>query len=465
MTEALSLSYLAPIVLAHLPEEMMPRSCSKRSSVGALLAAAVLVAACGSGDEPAPATAPSPDTAVTASVTAAPPPETPRPASDPEVPPTDYLTFAHGAIPLAIGGAGAEKGADFTHAVQIIDGSAQHFTFTKLVPADLDTEFIYELPAPTTFTRFAVPNVNETPSPSQTFTKEVAVFGSASGADGPWTRLASATLETHQERGQETELALEASPPVRWIRLRLVGGIEVLRDQMFFEFSEIIGNGTQEVPDLAENFSGIWAPKGPPIELAQEGATVTGCYDRGSELAGTVTGNIVRASGIAPDDSVRSVFILSVLADGTLRGVRSTNGAPFRLYTGPPAREGTNAGCAEIPPPALGCGSIIHGITFGFDSAEIRPDSEPVLADLFDGLQADAAATIVIEGHTSSEGSDAYNQALSERRAQAVVDDLVRRGLDASRLRAVGRGEANPIAPNDDESGRSLNRRVEIECS
>ena len=389
----------------------------------------------------------------------------PPAASDPDVPALDYLTFAQGALPLSIGGAGADLGADFTHAVRIIDGSPQGFTFTKLVGPETDTEFIYELPALTTFTRFAVPNVLETPSPSQTFTKRVEVYGSASGPDGGWTLLAAATLATHEGRDQVTELALEETTPVRWIRLRLAGGIEVLRDQMFFEFSEIIGNGTQEVPELVDHFTGIWAPRGPPIELIQEGATVTGCYDRKSELEGTVTGNILRAGGIAPDDSVASLFILSVLADGTMRGVRSTNGAPFRLYTGPPAPEGMTTGCSAIPPPALGCGSVIHGINFDFDSATIRPDSEPVLADLFAGLQADAAATIVIEGHTSSEGSDAYNQALSERRAQAVVEDLVRRGLDRNRIRAVGRGEADPIASNDDESGRSLNRRVEVECS
>jgi outer membrane protein OmpA-like peptidoglycan-associated protein len=70
----------------------------------------------------------------------------------------------------------------------------------------------------------------------------------------------------------------------------------------------------------------------------------------------------------------------------------------------------------------------------------------------------------VIEGHTSSEGEDDYNLRLSERRAEAVVGDLVRRGLDRDRLRGVGIGERRPIAPNTDESGRSINRRVEIKC-
>ena len=87
-----------------------------------------------------------------------------------------------------------------------------------------------------------------------------------------------------------------------------------------------------------------------------------------------------------------------------------------------------------------------------------------MLATLFKGLSGDRSASIVIEGHTSSEGTNEYNQSLSERRAQAIVADLVKRGIDQKRLQAVGLGETRPIAPNTDESGRSLNRRVEVKC-
>jgi len=101
---------------------------------------------------------------------------------------------------------------------------------------------------------------------------------------------------------------------------------------------------------------------------------------------------------------------------------------------------------------------------FDFDSATLRPDAEPILDQLHAALAADPSASIRIEGHTSSEGTEAYNQDLSERRARAVVDELVRRGLEAGRLRSAGLGESRPVAPNDDESGRSLNRRVEVHC-
>ena len=69
---------------------------------------------------------------------------------------------------------------------------------------------------------------------------------------------------------------------------------------------------------------------------------------------------------------------------------------------------------------------------------------------------------VSVEGHTDAMGSDAYNQALSERRAQAVKRYLVSAGVDASRLETMGYGESQPVASNDTEDGRAMNRRVEL---
>jgi outer membrane protein OmpA-like peptidoglycan-associated protein len=248
------------------------------------------------------------------------------------------------------------------------------------------------------------------------------------------------------------------------VKVRLVGGINILQPASFFEFSEIIGHGTQEVPPLATHFAGIWRTQANRVRLVQNGPVVSGCYDSAGDLKGTVTGNILRATGIDRGDKTRSAFVLSVAADGGLQGVRSTNGSPFRLYTLAAAPAGTRVDCGEPPPPALGCGSIIHSILFVFDSAEILPASSAVLDVLFRGLQSDSSVRIAIEGHTSSEGTDDYNERLSQRRAQSVVAELVRRGLPSQRLTAMGVGERRPIATNNDESGRSLNRRVEVTC-
>ncbi|TIH42921.1 OmpA family protein, partial [Klebsiella pneumoniae] len=71
-------------------------------------------------------------------------------------------------------------------------------------------------------------------------------------------------------------------------------------------------------------------------------------------------------------------------------------------------------------------------------------------------------ATIEVAGHTDSDGEEAANQALSERRAQAVVDYLVRAGLPANRFTPIGYGSTQPLAGNESEDGKAQNRRIEF---
>lgn len=102
---------------------------------------------------------------------------------------------------------------------------------------------------------------------------------------------------------------------------------------------------------------------------------------------------------------------------------------------------------------------------FQFDSgrASIKPQSHHLLDDLADLLEEhDEILKISIEGHTDSDGDDAFNMELSRQRAQAIVAGLVRRGIDPARLVAEGFGETKPVAPNTDAAGKAANRRVEI---
>ncbi|MEZ5458104.1 MAG: OmpA family protein [Steroidobacteraceae bacterium] len=151
------------------------------------------------------------------------------------------------------------------------------------------------------------------------------------------------------------------------------------------------------------------------------------------------------------------------IADSTLTGVRSTNGAPFRLYMG--SRDARSVGiCTAAAARLPGCGDTLYGVQFDFDSAAIRPESGVTLDRLGRGLQSGAGTSITIVGHTSAEGSVEYNRELSQRRAAAVVDALVARGFTRERLDARGAGETQPIADNLSEAGRALNRRVEVRC-
>jgi outer membrane protein len=99
-------------------------------------------------------------------------------------------------------------------------------------------------------------------------------------------------------------------------------------------------------------------------------------------------------------------------------------------------------------------------LLFDFDSAELRPESINELERLVKFMGDVPFATAMVEGHTDSKGSDAYNLKLSDRRAKAVFDYLSSRGVDPARLSSIGKGESAPIADNATEEGRQENRRV-----
>lgn len=105
---------------------------------------------------------------------------------------------------------------------------------------------------------------------------------------------------------------------------------------------------------------------------------------------------------------------------------------------------------------------------FDFDKSALKPEGRATLDNLVEKLKPVDVEVIIAVGHTDSIGTHAYNQKLSERRAAAVKDYLVGRGIDAGRIQASGKGETQPVAANrvngrDNPQGRAQNRRVEIE--
>ncbi|MEZ2739538.1 outer membrane protein OmpA [Comamonas jiangduensis] len=100
---------------------------------------------------------------------------------------------------------------------------------------------------------------------------------------------------------------------------------------------------------------------------------------------------------------------------------------------------------------------------FDFDKSVLKPEGKAKLDDLASKVQGINLEVIVAVGHTDSVGSDAYNQKLSERRAQAVKAYLESKGIDKSRVYTEGKGEKQPVADNKTKEGRAQNRRVEIE--
>jgi outer membrane protein OmpA-like peptidoglycan-associated protein len=102
------------------------------------------------------------------------------------------------------------------------------------------------------------------------------------------------------------------------------------------------------------------------------------------------------------------------------------------------------------------------GLLYDFDSDVVRSDAAQNLRTLAASLGKYPNTDLLIVGHTDATGTESYNQGLSERRAKAAANYLVGEGVSPGRLRSVGRGETEPIAPNDTEGGQARNRRVEV---
>lgn len=102
------------------------------------------------------------------------------------------------------------------------------------------------------------------------------------------------------------------------------------------------------------------------------------------------------------------------------------------------------------------------GILFDVDSDVLRSASRENLTDLAESIEDYEGTEILVVGHTDATGSDSYNQALSERRANSARTFLLQQGVGGDRIEAAGRGESEPISENETETGRQQNRRVEI---
>jgi OOP family OmpA-OmpF porin len=117
---------------------------------------------------------------------------------------------------------------------------------------------------------------------------------------------------------------------------------------------------------------------------------------------------------------------------------------------------------APAPKPVKEEVIVLRGINFDTAKADIKPESVPILEKNIANLNKRPNTHIVIEGHTDFRGSDAYNQGLSERRANSVMNWFAAHGVDRDRMSAVGKGEMEPVADNKTAEGMYQNRRIEV---
>jgi outer membrane protein OmpA-like peptidoglycan-associated protein len=105
---------------------------------------------------------------------------------------------------------------------------------------------------------------------------------------------------------------------------------------------------------------------------------------------------------------------------------------------------------------------VLPGIQFEFNKAVIKPESEAVLIQAYNSLKDHPEIEVEISGHADAIGSNEANQILSGKRAESVRQWMINKGIAANRLTAIGYGETRPVASNDTEEGRALNRRIEF---
>jgi OOP family OmpA-OmpF porin len=126
---------------------------------------------------------------------------------------------------------------------------------------------------------------------------------------------------------------------------------------------------------------------------------------------------------------------------------------------------GAAAPAAKAVAPVAAASKVTYAADafFDFDKSVVKPAGKAKLDDLVSKVKGINLEVIIAVGHTDSIGSDAYNQKLSVRRAEAVKAYLVSKGIEKNRIYTEGKGEKQPVADNKTKEGRAKNRRVEIE--
>jgi OmpA-OmpF porin, OOP family len=182
-----------------------------------------------------------------------------------------------------------------------------------------------------------------------------------------------------------------------------------------------------------------------------------------------VTPNLQDASGAAVKDASGACVVTSgdVLpeCEGKKAPAPAQPAAPAQP-TAPaaPAAPAKPAAEAKPAPASVRQAVVIQAdALFDFDKSVVRPDGRKSIDEALAKLRGVDLELVIATGHTDSVGTDAYNQKLSERRAAAVKEYLVSKGIPASKVTTIGKGESQPVATNKTAEGRQKNRRVDIE--
>ena len=177
------------------------------------------------------------------------------------------------------------------------------------------------------------------------------------------------------------------------------------------------------------------------------------------------SGNCVASSGVMhPDCGGEKMSV-----EAAKPAQPATPAAPAAPGTPGAAPATPAAPAAPVVPAAPAPVSVKQAMTiqaealFDFDKSVIKPEGKKSLDDAIAKMSGVSVDVVIATGHTDSIGTDDYNQRLSERRANAVKDYLVSKGVPANKITTIGKGETQPVATNKTKEGRAKNRRVDVD--
>ena len=292
--------------------------------------------------------------------------------------------------------------------------------------------------------------------------------------DGGFTPIATPSLAPVMDH---QKFALKTPAAGRYLRLTVLSN---WGDSQYMEIMDVYAYGKPLVQRALANNSGTFSSSYGNFHMQQTGATVNGCYEWNNGLIenGGFDGRVLRftwTEGEVGGNRHGGPAMLIFADDGqSFTGFwwhdGNTSGSPNGDWHG--TRVSRDVGSCPYWKPGAGNAveeqlqsegrARLYGILFDTDSDHLKDESKPTLDELVAAARAQPSWNFAIEGHTDNVGSDAHNQALSEKRAISVKTYLVAAGVNENRLTTQGFGASRPVASNDTALGRSQNRRVEI---
>ncbi|MGI8786217.1 MAG: OmpA family protein [Pyrinomonadaceae bacterium] len=333
--------------------------------------------------------------------------------------------------------------------------------------------FVIELPEKTLLKSLSFDTANS--DGENRGAKEITVEISDAGADSGFQEIARVSL-----KGKTDNQRFPVSKEIAGRFVRVGFGVNQGSSE-YVELMEIRGFGQQLTKTPLENVSGTYESDYGDFHIKQEGTSVIGCYEHKSGLLkGGIEDRIMKLNwNESSGDKGPAVMVFT--SDGKkMIGLWWNDGEDITKSVGRDwnGKKKTNdvGSCPNLPnlsKPNAAQNQItddlkkngratIYGINFDTGLDVIKPESKTVLEEIVSLLKENKDWKMTVEGHTDNVGGTDYNQKLSEKRAAAVKDYLVKAGIEAARLSSAGLGMSKPVASNESGFGRAQNRRVEL---